>query len=69
MRWGPARSGRRSADWRTALAGIDPGLTRLRLASIAVLSMAAAAGATELLRVTLAPAEPITGCSSRASWR
>ena len=49
-----------SRDWRTLLAGVDPGLIRLRLASIAVLAMAVAAGATELVRLTLAPNEPVT---------
>jgi hypothetical protein len=59
----------RSIDWRTLVAGVDPGLIRLRLASIAVLAIAVAAGATELVRATLAPNEPVTCCCSRASSR
>ncbi len=51
---------RRSVDWRTLIAGVDPGLDRLRLASIAVLAMAVATGATELVRLRLAPDEPVT---------
>jgi len=48
------------ADPRDLLAGVDPGLARLRLASVAVLSMMLAAGATELVRGFLAPGEPVT---------
>ncbi|GAA4922140.1 fusaric acid resistance family protein [Actinomycetospora succinea] len=53
------RSGR-SLDLRTWLAGIDPGLTRLRLASIAVAAMVLAVGVVAVGRALLAPAEPVT---------
>lgn len=56
----PSPHSPRGTDWRTAVAGIDPGLVRLRLASIAVVSMACAAGLTELVRLFLAPTEPVT---------
>ncbi|GAA4869614.1 FUSC family protein [Actinomycetospora straminea] len=53
--------GRRgSVDLRTWLAGVDPGLTRLRLASIAVASMVLAVGVTAAVRALLDPAEPVT---------
>lgn len=55
--------GRRSGgtlDLRTWLAGIDPGLTRLRLASIAVAAMILAVVVTAVVRTLLAPTEPVT---------
>lgn len=55
--------GRRSGgsrDLRTWLAGVDPGLTRLRLASIAVAAMVLAVAVVALIRALLAPAEPVT---------
>ncbi|MEJ2864533.1 FUSC family protein [Actinomycetospora flava] len=55
--------GRRSGgslDLRTWLAGVDPGLMRLRLASIAVAAMVLAVGVVALVRALLAPAEPVT---------
>ena len=55
--------GRRSGgsrDLRTWLAGVDPGLTRLRLASIAVTAMILAVALTAAVRALLDPAEPVT---------
>ncbi|MEJ2888980.1 FUSC family protein [Actinomycetospora aeridis] len=55
--------GRRSGgslDLRTWFAGVDPGLTRLRLASIAVAAMALAVVVVAVVRALLAPAEPVT---------
>ncbi|WP_433800825.1 FUSC family protein [Actinomycetospora sp. CA-084318] len=45
---------------RTLLVTADPGLARLRLASVAVASMAIAAGLVAWGRATLAPDEPVT---------
>lgn len=45
---------------RTVLVTADPGLARLRLASVAVASMAMAAGLVALGRATVAPDEPVT---------
>jgi hypothetical protein len=53
------RAGRRT-DPRTRLAEIDPGLVRLRLASIAVAAIALAVAAVAGARAALAPAEPVT---------
>jgi hypothetical protein len=55
--------GRRSGgslDLRTWFAGVDPGLTRLRLASIAVAAMVLAVVVVAAVRALLAPAEPVT---------
>ena len=57
---GDGRRGRRSFDLRTWLAGIDPGLTRLRLAAIAVTSMIVAVAVVAVLRALLDPSEPVT---------
>ena len=54
------RVARRLGDLRTALAGVDPGLARLRLASVAVASMLLASGLTEALRRLVVPSEPVT---------
>jgi len=48
------------ADLRTRLAGVDPGLVRLRLASIAVASIGLAVAVMAALRAALDPAEPVT---------
>ena len=48
------------ADPRDIVAGIDPGLARLRLALVAVVAMMAAAGGTELVRLSLFPTAPVT---------
>lgn len=45
---------------RTLLVTADPGLARLRLAAVAVASMALAAGLISLGRSTLLPGEPVT---------
>src|SRR3954470_17103474 len=55
-----ARHAGRWADLRARLAGVDPGLTRLRLASIAVAAMVLAVGAVAAVRGVFAPAEPVT---------
>lgn len=55
-----ARQGSRWADVRTRLAGVDPGLTRLRLASIAVAAMVLAVGVTAVVRALFDPTEPVT---------
>jgi hypothetical protein len=52
--------GARWTDVRTWLAGVDPGLTRLRLASIAVTAMVLAVGVLAVGRSLLAPTEPVT---------
>ncbi|MDD7921379.1 FUSC family protein [Actinomycetospora callitridis] len=57
---GDGRRGRRSFDLRTWLAGVDPGLTRLRLAAIAVTSMIVAVAVVAVLRALLDPSEPVT---------
>ncbi|WP_433031577.1 FUSC family protein [Actinomycetospora sp. CA-053990] len=57
---GDGRRGRRSFDLRTWLAGVDPGLTRLRLAAIAVTSMILAVAVVAALRALLDPSEPVT---------
>ncbi|GAA4812153.1 FUSC family protein [Actinomycetospora chlora] len=53
-------TGARWTDVRTWLAGVDPGLTRLRLASIAVAAMTVAVGVVAAGRAALAPTEPVT---------
>lgn len=45
---------------RTVLVTADPGLARLRLAAVAVASMALAAGIVALARATVLPGEPVT---------
>lgn len=57
---GRLRGRRGSVDLRTWLAGVDPGLSRLRLASIAVASMVLAVGVTAAVRALLDPTEPVT---------
>ena len=57
---GDGRRARRSFDLRTWLAGVDPGLTRLRLAAIAVTSMIVAVVVVAALRALLDPSEPVT---------
>ena len=58
---GDGRRGRRSFDLRTWLAGVDPGLTRLRLAAIAVTAMIARRSWwSPRLRALLDPSEPVT---------
>jgi len=55
-----ARRAGRGADLRTRLAGVDPGLVRLRLASIAVASIALAVAVVAAARAVLDPTEPVT---------
>ncbi|HSK59659.1 MAG TPA: hypothetical protein VK935_11470 [Actinomycetospora sp.] len=55
-----ARRAERRTELRTRLAEIDPGLVRLRLASIAVAAIALAVAVVAAARATLAPAEPVT---------
>lgn len=57
---GDGRRARRSFDLRTWLAGVDPGLTRLRLAAIAVTAMIVAVAVVAALRALLDPSEPVT---------
>ncbi|GLZ45760.1 membrane protein [Actinomycetospora sp. NBRC 106375] len=54
------RQAGRWADARTWLAGVDPGLTRLRLAAIAVAAMVLAVVVVAAVRALLAPSEPVT---------
>jgi uncharacterized membrane protein YccC len=56
---GARRAGRRT-DLRTRLAEIDPGLVRLRLASIAVAAIALAVTVVAAARAAFAPDEPVT---------
>ena len=53
-----ATAGRR--DLAAFLAGVDPGLTRLRLASTTVAAVLLAVGTALAVRAALAPGEPIT---------
>ncbi|HWN25603.1 MAG TPA: hypothetical protein VNP37_01455, partial [Actinomycetospora sp.] len=55
-----ARRAGRGTELRTRLAEIDPGLVRLRLASIAVAAIALAVAAAAAARAAFAPAEPVT---------
>ncbi len=55
-----ARRAGRGTGLRTRLAEIDPGLVRLRLASIAVAAIALAVMAVAAARAAFAPAEPVT---------
>jgi hypothetical protein len=55
-----ARTTRAVESLRTLLVTADPGLARLRLASVAVASMALAAGLVAWGRATLVPDEPVT---------
>ncbi len=57
---GDGRRTRRSFDLRTWLAGVDPGLTRLRLAAIAVTAMILGVVVVAALRALLDPSEPVT---------